>query len=179
MTLPTWEHVVGWWNCSISFSKNKESKNQFVSWLSFPFLQSSYCLARGMKQRGIREGLLPWWYQRFISTGIFKPSVKSYDPPFCAGTLETHRIGRMLCLHISLYGENPHQIHCKGAAVDSIIWVFTLFSHLTLLNKNVANLSFQNLEVTKNFILCFISSQFLPLSETQMYPFSYSNWKLD
>lgn len=73
----------------------------------------------------------------------------------------------MLCLHISLYGgEPPSDTVLKDAAVDSAIWFLTLFSHLMLLNKNAVYLSFQNLEVTKKFILCLTSPQFLSLSET-------------
>lgn len=44
--------------------------------------------------------------------------------------------------------------------------VLNFVSHLMLLNKNAVHLSFQNLEVTKKFILCFTSPQFLHLSET-------------
>lgn len=173
MTFPKWEHVVGLQNWSVSSSKNKENKNQFGSWLLFPFLQLSHCLARGVQGGG---RLLPWRYQRFISTGILKPSVKSYDFPLVLSTPEGDILAPGLALQHrkdavftqrALVGETPHRLQCiKAAPEDYATCSSSLFSCLTLLNeKKPVNLRFQNLEATKKFILCFTCPQFLPLSE--------------
>lgn len=101
IAFPKWEHVVGWWNWSVSSSKTKENKNHLFLDYCFHFFSCLIAWLEEYKAGGWGE-CGGWAFtlviSEIISTGILKPSVKSYCFPLAVSTLEGNILAPGLAL---------------------------------------------------------------------------------